>query len=118
MTFTPLLNDLVSRTDAVGAMFLDREGEAVEIVGALASREELHLVGAYQAVFLDRLRRICSETSTGDPERFEIRFQNSVFLNYVLDEEYYVVLIVGSRAPHALAWEALRRCREKLLQEM
>ena len=117
MSFDPLLQDLVDRTQgAIGAMFLDREGEAVGIVGPEASREELHLVGAYQAVFLDRLRRICEGTDTGRPRKFEILLENTAFLNYVLDDEYYVVLVIDREESRAMAWEALRQCRERIIE--
>jgi len=119
VAFDRLLRDLVNRTDgAIGAMFLDHEGEAVEIVGSETPREELHLVGAYQAVFLDRLRKICDGTATGRPERFEILLENTVFLNYVLDEEYYVVLVIDRNVPRGIAWEALRKCRERINDEI
>ena len=119
MPFESILQKLVNQADgAVGAMLLDWEGESVEVVGVDIPEDELRLVGAYQAVFLDRLNKVCSETSVGQPEKFEVSLEESIFLNWVLHDGYYVVLVLRPDVPRGVAWYQLGRCRLRLLEEM
>ena len=119
MAFESILRKLLSNTPgSIGALLLDWEGESVEIVAVDIPDEELRLVGAYQAVFLDRLQRICSETDVGVPFQFEILFEGTVFLNAVLRDGYYAVLVLRSDASRSLAWQKLDFCRAELLKEM
>jgi len=119
VVFQRILRDLISETDgALGAMILDWEGEAVEVVSAHSSEDEIKLVGAYQAVFLDRLHKICSMTEIGTPDRFEIHHQKVSFLNCVLGDGYYAVLLIGGNTHSSIAWKNLERSRTLLREEM
>ena len=119
MPFESILNELVRRTQgAVGAMLLDWEGESVEVVAVDIHDEELRLVGAYQAVFLDRLQKICAQTAIGQPIRFEVHLEGTVFLNAILRDGYYVVLVLPPESQKGLAWQNLSQCRDKLLEEI
>ncbi|HUO85343.1 MAG TPA: roadblock/LC7 domain-containing protein [Thermoanaerobaculia bacterium] len=119
MTFEAILNELVNRVEgALGAMFLDWEGEAVQIVGRSASAYDLQLAGAYQGIYLDRLRKIGTSCDLGQPQSFRIRLEGSTFLNAVLKDGYYLVLVLRTGAPEGVAWERLRRTRERLIREI
>ncbi len=119
MPFKTILNRLVANTNgAVGAILLDWEGEAVEIATSEASIDDLKLIGAYQAVFLDRLKKICSSSSIGAPDRFEIHLEKAAFLNCVLIDGYYAVLVVRGQSHKGVAWQRLEASRHELLEEM
>ena len=63
MAFQKILHELVTSTPgAIGALFLDWEGETVEMLGARpfdADDHDLKIVGAYQGIFLTQLREMC-----------------------------------------------------------
>ncbi len=119
MPFHRILSDLLDRVDgALGAIFLDWEGETVELVGRGSSHYDLKLAGAYQGIFLDRLRSICGDSGLGEPRSFKLHMGSSTFLNCTLDDGYYLVLAVRTGTLEAMAWEQLRKTRDRLLQEM
>ena len=119
MPFKTILNRLVADTNgAVGAILLDWEGEAVEAASSAASTDDLKLIGAYQAVFFDRLQKICSASSIGAPSRFEIHLEHASFLNCVLIDGYYAVLVVRGTSHKAVAWQRLEASRQELMEEM
>ena len=120
--FEQILRDLLETTSgAVGAIFLDREGEAVQFwtervfdIGA----DGLKAIGAYQGIYLAELKRLCDRIGAGRPERFTIHFAQIKVMSCDLKDGYYVVLIVDPDANEGTAWHRLRSCREKLLAEL
>lgn len=119
MPFRTILQQLVDDLDGtIGALFLDWEGEAVGLVGAHHERYDLHLIGAYQGIFLSRLERVAENLALGRLQTFRIGCENAVFFNCTLTEGYYLVLIVDPEVPDWLAWDALSKGRERLLEEM
>ena len=122
MTFQPILQDLVRTTQgALGAIFLDYEGETVEMLTERpfdADDHDLKLIGAYQGIFMTQLRKLCDTTGAGAPERFKVEFEKTKILSCDLKDGYYVVLVVDHTANEGIAWQRLARCRERLLAEM
>lgn len=118
--FRLILDQLLATTGgALAAMFLDFEGEMVELVcDRDLSDHDLRIIGAYQGIYLTRLRELCQALDCGKPERFKIEFATTTMLSYDLKDGYYVVLLVAPGANEGIAWQGLRRCREKLLEEM
>lgn len=119
MPFRSILQSLVdSIDDSVAALFLDWEGEAVELVGPYHKKYDLHLVGAYQGIFLNQLRNVAEQVSLGPLRTFKIGFDRMNFFTCTLTDGYYLVLIVEPQVPDWLAWDTLRRGRGLLLEEM
>ncbi len=118
--FRLILHELIATTSgALAALFLDWEGETVELVCEHdMSDHELRILGAYQGIFLSRLRTLCATTGAGEPHRFKIEFADSAVLSRDVKDGYYIVLFVDRRFNEGLAWQRLERCREKLLAEM
>lgn len=120
--FRDILHELIRGTrGAIGAVFLDWEGETVELVSERpldADDHDLKVIGAYQGLFLARLRDLCSETEIGAPHRFKVEFANTRTLSCDLKDGYYLVLIMDADASEGLAWHRLSECRAKLLKEM
>ena len=112
---------LQSTPGALGAVFLDREGEAVELftervfdIGA----DGLRAIGAYEGIFLSDLKRMCDRIGAGSVERLTIDFQHAKVLTCHLKEGYYLVLVIDHEAGEGMAWQQLSYCRERLLQEI
>ncbi len=122
MAFQPILHELVISTPgAIGALFLDYEGETVEMLHDRPFEAEDHdvkVMGAYQGIFLTQLRELCERTSIGNPRRFKVEFSAAKVLSCDLKDGYYLVFLVDRTANEGIAWRNLERCREKLITEM
>ena len=118
--FRLILNELLATTaGAQAALFLDWEGETVELAcDHDLSDHELRIIGAYQGIFLDRLRALCAKVEAGEPRRFKIELAMHVVLSYDVKDGYYVVLLANTSFNEGLAWRRLEKCRERLIGEM
>jgi predicted regulator of Ras-like GTPase activity (Roadblock/LC7/MglB family) len=120
LPFRRILHELVHSTaGAVGAIFLDSEGETVQLVSADSlAPDDLRFVGAWQGIFLAHLRNVCNELEAGPPRRFKIEFARAAVLSCDLKDGYYVVLLIKPATNEGLAWHRLHECRDALLAEM
>ena len=117
--FQHILKVTVDRVDgAIGALFLDWEGESVEIAGGDSATYDLKIIGAYQAIFLNRVKQICNNLQHGSPERFKLELTEMILLNWILRDGYYVVLLLESGSNEGVAWQELSLLRDRLLLEM
>ena len=122
MGFREILVDVLQSVGgAIGAIFLDSEGESVEVVSARpfdTDDHDLRVIGAYSGIFLSQLRRITEATNAGEARRFKIDFAASKIFCCVLRDGYYLVLVVDAGAVEGVVWQRLERCRDQLLGEM
>jgi hypothetical protein len=119
MTFADILRDLVISTEgAIAAIFMDREGEAVQIIGEDFLRDELKVIGAYHGIFLSDVQRICKTLGLGGVESFKIDWEGSTMLNRILPDGYYLVMVLCTGSNEARAWQELERCGERLRSEI
>ena len=110
---------LVTTHGALAALFLDYEGETVELVcDRDLSDHALRILGAYQGIFLDRLRTLCANAGAGAPQRFKLQFAEMAVLSYDVKDGYYVVLLVDASFNEGVAWKRLESCRDRLIAEM
>jgi predicted regulator of Ras-like GTPase activity (Roadblock/LC7/MglB family) len=120
--FRDILADLLQAAPgAIGAAFLDSEGESVEVVSARpfdTDDHELRVIGAYAGIFLSHLRRIASATDSGSARRFKIDFAASRIFCCELKDGYYIAAVADAAAVEGVVWKGLERCREALLAEM
>ena len=120
MPFRRILDELLTSFDgAIAAMFLDYEGEMVELLSVHElDAYDLKIIGAYQGIFLSQLRVMCTHLEIGTPQRFKVQFVRTTVLSCDLKDGYFLVLLVGTLANEGLAWHHLDHCRQKLLAEM
>lgn len=118
--FRLILDELLVTTHgALAALFLDWEGETVELVcDRDLSDHALRILGAYQGIFLDQLRTLCAHAGVGTPRRFKLQFEAMTVMSYDVKDGYYVVLLVDATSNEGMAWRRLDRCRERLIAEM
>lgn len=83
-----------------------------------ADDHDIKVMGAYQGIFLMRLRELCDRVDAGRPLRFKVEFAAAKVLSCDLKDGYYLVFLVDSTANEAVAWQQLERCREKLIEEI
>ncbi len=99
MPFNYLLtNLLVDVPEAIGAIFLDDEGEAVEWVTRHNDPFDLKVEGAYHSIFVRRLLAINQENDLGPLRHFIIRGEALTSLTHTLPDGYYLVLILDRPA--------------------
>ncbi len=122
MAFRRILRELVSSTHgALGALFVDWDGETVEVVTERpldADDHDLRVIGAYQGIFLTRLREMTEKLATGQPHRFKIEFEKTVIMSCDVKDGYYLVLVVDHEAVEGLAWHRLSLCRDAMIAEL
>lgn len=118
--FRLILNEmLVTTRGALASLFMDYEGETVELVcDRDLNDHDLRILGAYQGIFLGQLRDLCSHADAGQPLRFKIQFRETTVLSFDVKDGYYIVLLVDATANEGMAWQKLEKCRERLLEEM
>ncbi|HXG65395.1 MAG TPA: hypothetical protein VNO70_09815 [Blastocatellia bacterium] len=92
MLFKALLKELVTKTeDAEGAIFLDREGEAVDWY-AHGDGERLRLRAAYLAVVFHACRTSVSSMELGQIRYLSMEYDGAVFVMADLEGDYFFVL--------------------------
>ncbi|MGA7617158.1 MAG: hypothetical protein WBX15_18490 [Thermoanaerobaculia bacterium] len=107
-----------STRGAVGAAFLDHQGEAVELVASGLEPYDVQVIGAYQGIFLGQLEELCRRLDGGTPLRTKFSWESFSLLNTVVDDGYYVVLVLADSAHEGLAWQRLEECRKRILEEI
>ncbi len=120
MTFRVILHELLATTrGAMAVIFLDWEGETVELVcDRDVSDHDLRIIGAYQGIFLTRLRELCVRLVAGPPQRFKLELAAMTLMTFDLKDGYYIVLMMDAAVNEGLAWRNLEACRSRLLEEM
>ncbi len=119
MAFQYLLNNLlVAVPGAEGAIFLDPEGEFVELVSRRATPYELKLEGAYHGIFLRQAARLAALAGAGGLERLTIGGRHMQVMSRSLKRGYYLVLVLEPAASSAVAGEAMRQASDAFNNEI
>ena len=109
MSFKKILDKLVERSGALGAVMVADDGEVVEASAPNSSSQpdkelELDLVGAHHAVVLDLLAVIADESSElGLVKTVTILTKGARLVVTALKEGYMVILIMDRAASSARA---------------
>jgi len=114
-----LTNLLVDVPDALGAVFVDGEGEAVEWV---SNREgppfELRVEGACHAPVQRRLARLTAASGGGGLRSYALVGSRLTTLTEILPHGYYVVLVARRSGSLGLARFHLRRAAAAIAGEI
>jgi hypothetical protein len=111
-----LTNLLVDVPSAIGAIFLDPEGEAVEWVSRHDDPYQLKIEGAYQGIFKRKLEALAGDL--GGLRAYAIEGEHLVALTHALPQGYYVVLVLDRSGSRAHAMHHLRRTARVLAREI
>lgn len=119
MPFNYLLtNLLVDIPEAVGAIFLDDDGETVDFVTRHGEPFDLKVEGAYQGIFGRQLDSTISTAGIGDLECFVVEGDELATLTHILPAGYYVVLVARKPIARARAQHHLRQTAKMLAREI
>jgi predicted regulator of Ras-like GTPase activity (Roadblock/LC7/MglB family) len=115
--FTPILQRAVEGTPgAIGAIFADWDGEAVDQVGK--HRDEILLLGAHYGVILNHVQSALLTFHFGEAEEIVVEHERFALLVHAVGHGYYVVLAVGEGGHLATALRETRRLAEALRREI
>jgi len=119
MPFNYLLtNLLVDVPAAVGAIFLDEEGETIECVTRHADPYEMKVEGAYHSIFKRRFSQVLATAGPAALHRYTLRFDRLTTLTETLPGGYYVVLVMGRSGSQAVARHHLRKTARIVAREL
>ena len=119
MPFNYLLtNLLVDVPHAVGAIFVDPEGESVEWVTRHGDPFDLKVEGAYHSIFMRQLENLSTSVKVGAINSFVLEGSQLVTLTQALPDGYYVVLLVDRSGSRAQALYRLRCTAQVIAQEI
>ncbi len=119
MPFNYLLtNLLVDVPEAIGAIFLDDEGETVEWVTRHNDPFDLKVEGAYHSIFVRRLSTITRDNDAGPLKHYIIKGKALTSLTHTLPDGYYLLLILDRPAFLGQAIFFLERAAGVLTREL
>jgi len=119
MPFNYLLtNLLVDVPAAVGAIFLDDEGEAIDWVTRHNDPYDLKVEGAYHSIFKRHLERLAEGIAAGPIDGYVIASDRLVSLTAALPDGYYLVLVSDRSGSQAQAMYFLKRTAEVIAREL
>lgn len=119
MPFNILLTNLmVDVPEAVGAIFLDEEGETVDFVTRHGEPFDLKVEGAVQGLFTRQIESTSTYAGIGSLEYFVIEGTELATLTHVLPDDYYVVLVVRKPVVRARAQHHLRETAKMIAREL
>jgi predicted regulator of Ras-like GTPase activity (Roadblock/LC7/MglB family) len=121
-TFTPILARVVEKVPgAIGAIFADWDGEAVDHFPAppdAGQRNEMLLVAAHYGVVLNHVQSALHLFHFGEAEEVILHHERMDLIVHAVGEGYYVVLALGAGVHLATALREVRSAARALRREM
>lgn len=119
MPFNYLLtNLLVDVPGAVGTIFVDPEGEAIDWVTRHDDPYDLKVEGAYHSIFKRQLEEISTSFGAGLVESYVVTGADLVALTQLLPDGYYLVLVMRRKGQVGRARYQLRRAARLFAREL
>jgi predicted regulator of Ras-like GTPase activity (Roadblock/LC7/MglB family) len=115
MSVTDALEGLLDAPGALGAAFIDPQGEVIARVGEDVATDVL---GAYQSVWMGELRRAAERSSLGEIADLSFEFEKRRILTAHVKAGYFVLLVFGAAGQTHAARPRLDRARARLAAEI
>ncbi len=115
MSFGSALEGLLDAPGALGAAFIDPQGEIIARVGDEAVTEVL---GAYQSVWMGELRRAAERSALGEIADLAFTFENRRILTVHVKAGYFVLLVFDAGGQTWAARTRLDEARARLGAEI
>jgi predicted regulator of Ras-like GTPase activity (Roadblock/LC7/MglB family) len=112
-----LANLLANNDQALGALFLDDNGETVDLACAGYTPYQMRVVGAYLGIYLRQLEKVLTNNDLGTPRLIHIEKDAVHIYAMPLPDGYYLVLVqrrpaLAARARLTMADAAAQLTRE------
>lgn len=116
--FTPILRGIAERVPgALGVIFADWDGEAVDSF-SFAAKDEMLLLAAHYGVVFHHVQSALHLSHFGEAEEIILQHQKIDLVVRAIDADYYVVLALRSDGHLATALRELRAAADALRAEM
>jgi predicted regulator of Ras-like GTPase activity (Roadblock/LC7/MglB family) len=119
MPFEYILADLLARNeDAVGTLFVDESGEAVDMAYTDLTPYQLKVVGAYLSIYLRQVERLSEEADLGTPHQMHIAKNGMHIYAVALPEGYCLAMVQRRPALVAKAQRSLEDAAQLVRKEL
>ncbi len=118
MSFETILQNLVDTVpDAVGAILVDWEGEAV-MEHCHCDPYEIRFIAAHKGIILSRLKEMQSSELAGEVRDVVVTTSGGHLMIGCIDNDYSLVMHVGRSCPMAVALRHFRCAIAELKEEI
>jgi len=118
MSFEVILKELVERVpDAIGAILVDWEGEAV-MENCLCDPYEMRFIAAHKGIILARLKEMQSIDNVGAIEDVTVTTSERHLIIGSINQDYSLVMSIGRNCPALLALRHFRQAIAGLKKEI
>jgi hypothetical protein len=119
MPYQYILGNLLAQNDgAVGVLFLDDQGETIDVACSEFSPYQMKVVGAYVGIYLRQAEQFLRDTGQGPPHWLHVEKEALHLYARPLPDGYYVVLVQRSPALSGRARHTLDAACEQLAREL
>jgi len=115
MSFESVLASLVSAPGALGAAFIDPQGQTVATAGDPAATD---VVGALQSVWLSELGRATGRAGLGAVQDLSLDFETCRVLSAEVKDGYFLLVVFSADGLPSIARSRLDEAREQLAREI
>lgn len=113
-----LANLLANNDQALGALFLDDNGETVDLACAEYSPYQMRVIGAYLGIYLRQVEKILTGNELGEPRLVHIEKRDVHIYAMPLPDGYYLVLVQRNPALVARARATMTDAAQQLTREL
>lgn len=119
MSFGFILANLLAASDrAVGVLFLDETGEAVDLSCTDVSPYEMRLLGAYLGIYLRQAEQLSDQNNLGQPRLIHLERADLQVHAAALPDGYFLALVQRRPAQAGPAREALIAAARQLAESV
>lgn len=115
MSFETILSSLLDVPGALGAAFLDPQGEVIARAGDQGATEVL---GAYQSVWLGELGRAADRAGLGPISDLSLEFEGRRVLTAPVKAGFFLLLVLSPASRPSLAAGLVEDVRRQLAAEV
>lgn len=115
MSLESILSSLVESPGALGAAFLDPQGEVIARAGDEAATETL---GAYQSVWLTELGRAADRSGLGPVSSLALEFDGRRVLTVPVKAGFFLIVVLAPEGRPSVVRAGMDAARERLASEV
>jgi predicted regulator of Ras-like GTPase activity (Roadblock/LC7/MglB family) len=115
VSFQGILSSLIESPGALGAAFLDPQGEVIARAGDESATEVL---GAYQSVWLTELGRAAERAGLGGVAELALEFEGRKVLTAPVKAGFFLILVLSPEGRPSVVRAGLDAARERLASEV
>jgi predicted regulator of Ras-like GTPase activity (Roadblock/LC7/MglB family) len=115
VSFETILSSLLDSPGALGAAFLDPQGEVIARAGDEAATA---VVGAYESVWLGELGRAADRAGLGPISELALEFEGRKVLTAPVKAGFFLLVVLSPEGRPSLVRAGMNAARERLAAEV